>query len=55
MTKITLCPRRPRNPLVAAALARQAGSHRRSGAAERQHAKRQLQRALKGGTDWHSP
>lgn len=37
----------PRNPLVAQALMRRAGSHRKSVKAERQQAARQLDRVLK--------
>jgi hypothetical protein len=39
---IALPVQAPRNPLVAAALARKAGAHGRSGGGERQAAKRQL-------------
>ncbi|WP_395703701.1 hypothetical protein [Aquabacterium sp.] len=44
--KMTVTPLKPRNPLVAAALHRQAGSHRRSAGAQRQLTKRELQREL---------
>lgn len=44
--KITVNTRKPRNPLVAAALHRLAGAHRRGRGGDRQHAQRELQRAL---------
>lgn len=44
--KITVTLRKPRNPLVAAALQRQAGAHRRSPSAQRQQADRAMRRAL---------
>ena len=44
--KITLRNLKPRNPLVAAARLRRAGAHRRSGSAERQHARLALHHAL---------
>jgi hypothetical protein len=44
--KISLAPAKPRNPLVAAAHRRAAGSHRRSQAAQRQRANLALRREL---------
>lgn len=44
--KITLNTSKPRNPLVAACLHRHAGAHRRGTGANRQLAKRELQREL---------
>ena len=44
--KFTLRHPKPRNPLVAAARMRRAGAHRRSGGAERQHARLALRLAL---------
>ncbi len=44
--KIRLAPAKPRNPLVAAAHRRAAGSHRRSQAAMRQRANQALRRQL---------
>ena len=44
--KITLASAKPRNPLVAAAHRRAAGSHRRSNAAARQRAAMALRRDL---------
>lgn len=44
--KIRLSPAKPRNPLVAAALQRHAGSHRRSTGAQRQHERMALRRDL---------
>lgn len=44
--KITVTAPKPRNPLVAAALRRQAGTHRRSAGAQRQHASMSLRREL---------
>ena len=44
--KITLTLRKPRNPLVAAALQRRAGAHRRSASAQRQQADMALRRTL---------
>ena len=44
--KITLDALKPRNPLVAAARQRLAGSHRRSASAERQRARSALHREL---------
>ena len=44
--KITFQLRKPRNPLVAAALQRQAGAHRRSAGAQRQQAAMALRREL---------
>lgn len=46
LMKITVTALKPRNPLVAAALHRQAGSHRRGPGAQRQLTKRELQREL---------
>ena len=47
--KITVPTARPRNPLVAASLMRLAGSHRRSGGAQRQQAKQTLRDSLQLG------
>ena len=47
MKTITLTPRKPRNPLVAAALMRQAGRHQRTVSAKRQQAERALRLELK--------
>ena len=44
--KITFTAPKPRNPLVAAALQRQAGAHRRSASAQRQRATMALRREL---------
>lgn len=44
--KFTIAAPKPRNPLVAAAHRRQAGSHRRGTGAQRQHDARALRRAL---------
>jgi hypothetical protein len=44
--KITLKNLKPRNPLVAASMQRQAGSHRSSQAACRQQAARHLRREI---------
>lgn len=44
--KITVPLTKPRNPLVAAALQRQAGAHRRSAGAQRQQARLALRREL---------
>lgn len=44
--KITVASRKPRNPLVAAARFRSAGLHRHDRGAQRQDAKRELQREL---------
>lgn len=44
--KITVNTLKPRNPLVAAGLHRQAGAHRRGTGARRLMAKRELQREL---------
>lgn len=46
--KLRLAAPKPRNPLVAAAAQRKAGSHRKSKSAERQAQKAQLKRELKG-------
>jgi hypothetical protein len=46
--KLRVTPPKPRNPLVAAAAQRKAGSHRKSRSAERQAQKAQLKRELKG-------
>lgn len=51
--KITLPARKPRNPLVAPARLRLAGSHRTTGGAQRQQARRALRRELIQMT--HSP
>lgn len=48
--KIVLPMRRPRNPLVAAALTRKAGSHRPSQAAQRQRQHRATRRAIEDMT-----
>jgi hypothetical protein len=51
--KITVTLRKPRNPLVASARFRRAGSHARPQRAQRQQARRGLQRELE---HWpHSP
>ena len=44
--KITVTPRKPRNPLVARAHFRRAGSHQPSGRSQRQQAGRALMREL---------
>ena len=44
--KLHVPPPRPRNPLVAAAAQRKAGSHRKSRASERQVGKQALKREL---------
>lgn len=44
--KFTLTAPKPRNPLVAAALRRQAGAHRRSASAQRQRDTMALRREL---------
>ena len=44
--KITVRLAKPRNPLVVAALQRQAGAHRRSASAQRQQAHMALRREL---------
>ena len=44
--KLTVPLTKPRNPLVIAALQRQAGAHRRSASAQRQQANRALRREL---------
>lgn len=44
--KITVTSRKPRNPLVAAVRFRSAGLHRHGTGAQRQEAKRALQREL---------
>ncbi len=46
MFKLTLTPRKPRNPLVAASRMRKAGSHRKSIGTERQRLGREMQREL---------
>jgi hypothetical protein len=46
--KLRVAAPKPRNPLVAAAAQRKAGSHRKSASAERQADKRALKRELKG-------
>ena len=45
--KLLIAPPKPRNPLVAQAAQRKAGSHRKSAAAERQDHKQQLKKQLK--------
>ena len=45
--KLRVTAPKPRNPLVAAAAQRKAGSHRKSNAAERQAGKARLKRQLK--------
>lgn len=45
--KLHVPPPRPRNPLVAAAVQRKAGSHRKSRSGERQSEKQALKRELK--------
>ena len=45
--KLRLAAPKPRNPLVVAAAQRKAGSHRKSGAAQRQAQKAQLKKQLK--------
>jgi hypothetical protein len=45
--KLRVTAPKPRNPLVAAAAQRKAGSHRKSRSAERQAQKAQLKRQLK--------
>lgn len=49
MKKIIVPTARPRNPLVAASLMRLAGSHRRSGGAQRQQAKQALRASVQHG------
>ncbi len=49
--KIDIRPRKPRNPLVAAARLRVAGAHGRSTRALRSQARRALQRELGGLVD----
>ena len=44
--KITLIPRKPRNPLVAASHQRLAGAHQRSASAQRHQAQQALRREL---------
>ncbi len=51
--KISLPIPKPRNPLVAAALQRRAGSHRRNTSAMRQQAQNALRRELQH--ERHSP
>lgn len=46
--KLRVTAPKPRNPLVVPAAQRKAGEHRKSRAAERQAAKAQLKRELKG-------
>ena len=46
--KLHVPPPRPRNPLVAAAAQRKAGSHRKSRSSERQEGKRVLKKELRG-------
>ena len=45
-TVITLQPRKPRNPFVAASLRRKAGLHRRTGGAARRQAQAALRREI---------
>ena len=45
-TSFTLAPRKPRNPLVAAAARRHAGVHQRSASGQRQRAALALRREL---------
>lgn len=45
--KLRVTPPKPRNPLVAAAAQRKAGSHRKTRAAQRQADKAALQKQLK--------
>ena len=45
--KLRVTAPKPRNPLVAAAAQRKAGSHRKSRSAERQQQKNQLKKDLK--------
>ena len=47
--KLRLTAPKPRNPLVAPALQRKAGAHRRSTSAERRAAKQALEKALHKG------
>lgn len=47
MSSLTLPNRRPRNPFVAAAMRRKAGSHRASIATKRQRAEQELRRELR--------
>jgi hypothetical protein len=47
--KLKLCARKPRNPLVAPALKRKAGKHRRSASGERQAQRLALTKALREG------
>ncbi len=46
-TKLKIKQHPPRNPLVAPALQRKAGSHRKSGKSRRQAAQQQLRQALR--------
>lgn len=48
MAPQNLLLRKPRNPFAAAARSRSAGPHGRSSKAERGHARRDLQRLLRG-------
>jgi hypothetical protein len=52
--KITLPHQKPRNPLVVASLRRNAGSHRKSNASQRQAASRALKTELHRATE-HGP
>lgn len=45
--KLRIAPPKPRNPLVAAAARRKAGSHRKSGPAQRRAEKMALKKQLK--------
>ncbi|HKW83337.1 MAG TPA: hypothetical protein VJN68_06240 [Burkholderiaceae bacterium] len=53
--KITVKTRKPRNPLVAPAHFRRAGSHQPRGGSMRQQGRRALQRELVQYTPQHSP
>ena len=46
--KLRMTAPKPRNPLVAAAAQRKAGSHRKSRSAERQQQKNQLKKEIRG-------
>jgi hypothetical protein len=49
--KLRLAQTKPRNPLVAAAAQRKAGSHRKSGKSQRRAEKVTHQKSLKAGGD----
>jgi hypothetical protein len=54
--KFVIAPAKPRNPLVAPALRRRAGSHRSSGKALRQQSRQTLRRELSHvGAEQHGP